>query len=68
MTVFRVELQQHRLLDRSSLHWDLIKPVRRTRCCHELGDGWEETTVKEMTIASKHEAQLHLERGDIDEL
>ncbi|KAJ8898098.1 hypothetical protein PR048_003458 [Dryococelus australis] len=32
-----------------------------------VGDGWEETTVKEMTIAGRHEAQLHLERDDIDE-
>ncbi|KAJ8879557.1 hypothetical protein PR048_020165 [Dryococelus australis] len=64
------------------LHWDRIQAVRRTRFCHDrtnsihkkyykcygrVRDIWEETTVKEMTISGKHEAELHLERGDIDE-
>ncbi|KAJ8885454.1 hypothetical protein PR048_011651 [Dryococelus australis] len=33
----------------------------------QLAYGWEETAIKEKGITGKHEAQLHLEQGDIDE-
>lgn len=59
----------HRQLEELTAAMDIPAMSSHTYTTYhdKVSDGWERTAVKEMEIAAKREAELAVERGDVDE-